>query len=184
MPGNKIRSILLTGLLLSAAPLALAEDKTATQNTLLINAHEDIMEEFDSVRHINADGLVARPATDYVLFDVREKKEFAVSHLQDAIQIDPDISAKDFATTYADQIKGKTVVLYCSIGYRSSRLAERLGDQTGAVDIYSLENGIFGWHNESRPLFSGQQQTDFVHPFSFFREWMLNRRDLKRYKPE
>jgi len=56
------------------------------------------------------------------------------------------------------------------------------GGPANSSKIYNLENGIFGWHNESRPLVVNSNATDYVHPYNFVWGRMVNRKDLKRYK--
>ena len=131
--------------------------------------------------------VMAGKYPDIVLFDVREESEYAVSHLTNAIRVDPDIGVEDFRSTFASDLVNKTVVFYCSVGRRSSELAEKVGEDlmsTGSKQVLNLEHGIFGWHNESRRLMSGEQPTDYVHPYSWRWDDLIARRSLIRYKPE
>jgi rhodanese-related sulfurtransferase len=96
------------------------------------------------------------------LLDVREPGEFAVSHLHGAINVSPDASA-------ADAIKkidpARPVVAYCSVGYRSSKLAQRLID-AGVKNVSNLEGSIFAWANEGRPLEKDGKPAKTVHPYN------------------
>ena len=86
----------------------------------------------------------------------------------------------------ADAAKGKTVVFYCSVGVRSSKLAARLQKALtarGAKAVYNLQAGIFNWHNEHRPLTTGSAPTSFVHPFDDHWGQLVERRDLLSYRP-
>ena len=155
----------------------------------LISIHDWIKDHHPTVHHINGQQLDAdlRGDQDIVLFDVREESEYAVSHLTNAIRVDPDISVEDFRSTFASDLVNKTVVFYCSVGRRSSELAEKVGEDlmsTGSKQVLNLEHGIFGWHNESRRLMSGEQPTDYVHPYSWRWDDLIARRSLIRYKPE
>jgi len=169
---------------LSSTSFAQSED---TMNKALIKTHAKILKNYDGVSHIDAQALSDMDEGSYIIFDVREKDEFDVSHIDNSIWVDPSIDASDFNAQYAEQIEGKTVVLYCSVGVRSSRLAEKL--MTSKADakmspIYNLENGIFGWHNESRPLITENASTDFVHPYNRIWGRMVNRKDLRRYEQD
>jgi len=100
-----------------------------------------------------------------VLLDTREAEEFEVSHLKNA----------HLATSVPDALKvlekassDSIVVLYCSVGYRSSKIAERL-ERRGIPNVYNLEGSLFQWANEQRPIYSGAKRTDTVHPFD--NEW-------------
>ena len=86
--------------------------------------------------------------------------------------MEPDIDPDEFALRFGDQIQGKTVVLYCSVGVRSSRLAQAIGDRAlagGARGVYNLRGGIFAWHNYGQKLAVAGRKSDVVHPYS--RAW-------------
>lgn len=96
------------------------------------------------------------------LLDVREPAEFAVSHLPQAIQINPHARAKEvFALIDTNQVS----VLYCAVGYRSASLADELTRQ-GYTNVFALEGSIFQWANEGRALERDGFATKQVHPFS------------------
>jgi rhodanese-related sulfurtransferase len=155
-------------------------------NPALHKTHANIIDDYPSVSHISAQQLSTLTKADVVLFDVREMKEFDVSHLDGAYQVSPSISAKTLMTEFDVDWSGKTVVFYCSVGRRSSILAERLQSglkQNGAAHVYNLEEGIFGWHNLALPLTNENGATDFVHPYNAFWKRMVNRKELARYKP-
>ena len=82
-------------------------------------AHPDI-------RHISSDSLaawLASPVPAPLLLDVRAEAEFAVSHLPHARRLDPDTPD---LTLLQDLPPDTPMVTYCSVGYRSSAMAERL----------------------------------------------------------
>ena len=169
---------------LSVFGISYAGGQSSTANKALMKTHVKIIRNYEAVSHIKSDELIAMEPRDYILFDVREKDEFKVSHLRDAIWVDPSITASSFMGRYSEEIENKTVILYCSVGVRSSRLAEKLlasDTETKITQIYNLENGIFGWHNESRPLEGRTDRTDYIHPYNRLWGRMVNRRDLKRY---
>lgn len=101
----------------------------------------------------------------YVL-DIRSSEEFAVSHLEDARFIDYDhFNVKDVQEIPKDA----KVVLYCSVGYRSERVGEKL-KAAGYEDVSNLYGGIFQWKNEGYPVVNQQQQpTDSVHTYN--KDW-------------
>ena len=158
------------------------------ENFTLKSVHQSVVEDYDSVRHLTADTLASRlkQSKDIILFDVRETDEFAVSHLHGATRVDPGVWRRTFLKRYGDAVKGKTVVFYCSVGVRSSKLAARLQKaltERGAKAVYNLQAGIFNWHNERRPLTTGSAPTSFVHPFNDHWGQLVERRDLLRYRP-
>ncbi len=95
-----------------------------------------------------------------LLLDVRTKAEFDVSHLVGATRVEPgaDISKLPFP-------KDKTIVTYCSVGYRSAATAKKLRN-VGYTHVTNLEGSIFRWANEKRPLVHEEQPTDKVHPYN------------------
>lgn len=122
---------------------------------------------------------------DVLLIDVREEDEFAVSHLDGAIRISPKATASEVAAIIGDAA-GKDVIFYCSVGVRSSQLADRAKDELqglGANDIYNLSGGIFAWHNQSRALISDAGDTQMVHPYNGVWGKLVNRQDYVSYEP-
>ena len=106
---------------------------------------------------------------DIVLLDVREANEFAISHLPEAVRVDPGISQAAFVKAFAGDMKDKTVVLYCSVGYRSSRLVARVQDsltKLGVKGVYNLRGGIFAWHNAGRIVVRDRAETNHIHPYN------------------
>jgi len=96
------------------------------------------------------------------LLDVREPAEYAVSHLPGAIRISPDEEADQFMGRIDSS---RPIVVYCSVGYRSSILAKRL-IAAGAKQVMNLEGSIFKWANEGRPLVRDDVPTREVHPYN------------------
>jgi len=176
--------ILLLVLLLSFNAAYAGDDMN--ENNALTKTHNKILKNYEDVLHIDADKLSEMKQEDVVVFDIREQDEFAVSHLEGAIWADPDIKASTFLKNYGEIIGDKAVILYCSVGVRSSRLAEKLqAEMTETAEIYNLEKGIFGWHNEKRPLYQTSitetvEPTDYIHPYNFVWGRMVNRGALKR----
>ncbi len=97
-----------------------------------------------------------------VLLDTREREEYNVSHILGAIWVGDG----DFEISKIDTIqRDKTIVLYCSVGYRSSKIAEMLVD-LGYLKVRNLYGGIFRWANENRPLYFGDHQTNQIHVYN------------------
>ncbi|MFZ1808277.1 MAG: rhodanese-like domain-containing protein [Cyclobacteriaceae bacterium] len=101
-----------------------------------------------------------------VLLDTRSPEEYSVSHLPDAKFVD----YKAFKSTDVIQIdKNAEIVVYCTVGYRSERIGEKLIDM-GFTNVKNLYGGIFQWANEERLLLNNRDQpTDSVHTYS--RSW-------------
>jgi rhodanese-related sulfurtransferase len=97
-----------------------------------------------------------------LLLDVRQPEEYAVSHLAGARRVDP-AAKPDLVKSLAPT--NRPVVVYCSVGYRSSELAQRL-IKAGVTNVFNLEGSIFQWANEDRPLVNEQGAAARVHPYN------------------
>lgn len=96
-----------------------------------------------------------------VLLDARPKEEFDVAHLKDARRVGFD----DFdPASVKDLPKDKPVVVYCSVGYRSEKIGEKL-KALGFTNVSNLRGGIFDWYNLGLPVFNAEGETDRVHPY-------------------
>lgn len=97
------------------------------------------------------------------LLDARTETEYAVSHIPGARRIDPrdpDLQALDGA-------EAAPIVIYCSVGWRSARVA-RLLTARGFRSVRSLEGGLFEWANRRGPLVDDRgYATTVVHPYGF-----------------
>lgn len=100
-----------------------------------------------------------------LLFDARTESEYIVSHLKTAIPI--DLTRKDFYDTLIST--NTPIVVYCSVGYRSAIVAEKL-QKAGFSQVFNLSGGIFEWANEQRPMFQlisdELHLTTSVHPYN------------------
>lgn len=153
----------------------------------LDNIDRELQNSFPNIGHVSAEKLSQWQSAgkEVLLIDVREEDEFAVSHLEGALRIDPKASASEVAAIIGDA-KGKDVIFYCSVGVRSSQLADRAKDslqQLGAGDIYNLRGGIFAWHNDERPLISDTGDTQMVHAYNGVWGKLVTRQDYVSYTP-
>lgn len=96
-----------------------------------------------------------------VLLDVREMEEYEVSHLKDAVLA---ASEQEVLEALEGVPPDRPVVLYCSVGYRSSEMAGFLRKR-GFEKVYNLEGSIFAWANEGRPVYRGVERVHVVHPY-------------------
>ncbi len=132
-----------------------------------------LRERFPSVRTISAKELFERvrsPSHGLVIIDTRAKAEYNVSHIKDARLFEPDRDSLSLLT--AAIARNAEIVTYCSVGYRSSLIAEKLMEE-GYLNVSSLEGGIFEWANQGLPIFKlstkGETPAIYVHPFD--RKW-------------
>lgn len=114
--------------------------------------------------------LHLRPDADpaqFLLVDVRESREFAVSRLPGAVRIDPDAGDEAALRLIRAHRAGRPVLFYCSVGVRSSELAQRLQRRLAREGAHSanLAGGIFGWAKQGRALESPAGPTRRVHGY-------------------
>ena len=103
---------------------------------------------------------------NYTILDIRELKEYNVSHIKNAISI----SFNDFnIKMIKHKIDENTpIVVYCSIGYRSEKAGEKLLNE--GFTVYNLYGGIFNWMNSNNPIVDNNEiTTQKVHCFN--QEW-------------
>lgn len=151
----------------------------------LADVERQVDQRYDTIKHVSAGDVakLMKREPNVVVFDVRKPGEYAVSRIAGATRVDPGISKAQFMARFADKLRGKKVVFYCSVGVRSSRLAERVGDALsglGVTYVANMRGGIFRWHNQSRPLENDQGRTPFVHPYDKTWGRYVERNDLTR----
>ncbi len=104
-----------------------------------------------------------------VLLDARELAEFSMSHIAAAKWIDPRATDAELS---ALPLGGKSVVVYCAVGYRSAKIVRRL-QSMGQGNLFNLEGAIFAWASERLPMENSAGVTSRVHPYNGFGRWLL-----------
>lgn len=114
------------------------------------------------VELVSVKGVTDSLNKDQVVFlDAREKSEFEVSHIKDAIWI----GYNDFSIERLNGIdRSKTIVVYCSVGYRSGKVGEQIIAQ-GYDNVLNLYGGIFEWTNEGNEVVNKDGLTNEVHGY-------------------
>jgi rhodanese-related sulfurtransferase len=102
------------------------------------------------------------PEVAPVVLDARTVDEYAVSHLEGALQIDP---YKPSLRPLRGYSKDTMIVVYSSVGYRGARVADFLARQ-GYSEVFNVEGGVFHWANAGRPVFRQERPTAEVHPYN------------------
>ncbi len=100
------------------------------------------------------------------IFDARERAEYEVSHIPGAAYI----GYKHFDIQALTKLaKDTPIVIYCSIGYRSEKIGERLQEK-GFTKVYNLYGSIFEWVNRGYPVVDASgKQVQKVHTYN--KEW-------------
>ena len=119
-----------------------------------------------SIPYISIEELeTLHPSTEIVILDAREKAEFEVSRIPKAKHIGFDqFSLTDKQLQKIN--KDSPIIVYCSIGVRSEKIAARLKKE-GFTNVKNLYGGIFEWKNKGfKVVDSTGQHTENVHVFS------------------
>jgi rhodanese-related sulfurtransferase len=131
----------------------------------LSKTEQEVRAKYPDVKQLATGELAAwladgkRPAP--VILDAREPGEWKVSHLAGAKNAPPGTKPE---TALAGVPKDAAVVVYCSVGYRSSDFAEK-AKKAGWTNVANLEGSIFQWANEGRPLVDEKGPATKVHPY-------------------
>ena len=98
-----------------------------------------------------------------LVLDARERAEYNVSHLPNAVFIGYNNFEKN---ALANVPKDKPIVVYCSIGYRSEKIGEKL-QKMGFTKVHNLYGSIFEWINQGNEVVDSQGvATKKVHAFN------------------
>lgn len=108
----------------------------------------------------------ARDRASIVFLDAREPREFEVSHIEGAIFVGYDHFEVEKLPRQLD--KNQRFVIYCSVGYRSEKVTEKL-KKAGFSNVSNLYGGIFEWVNQGFPVVNQAGPTLDVHAFD--RTW-------------
>lgn len=112
----------------------------------------------------------------YVL-DTREKIEYDISHIPGAhfasysnFELDPLLELP----------RDTTIVVYCSIGYRSEKIGEKL-KKAGFTKVYNLYGSLFEWANQSYPMENEEgSTTNKVHTYNKqWSKWVDDKKVIK-----
>ena len=97
------------------------------------------------------------------VLDTREAEEFNISHIPNARMVGYD--EFDLASV-ASIPKDDTIIVYCSIGYRSERIGEKLLG-AGYTQVFNLYGGIFNWKNKNGVVLDASNDTtERVHTYN------------------
>jgi rhodanese-related sulfurtransferase len=110
---------------------------------------------------------------EIILLDTRARNEYDVSHIRNA----RFVPYKGFSEELVKDIPlDKTIVVYCSVGYRSSKVAKKMMEK-GYSKVFNLYGGIFEWANQEQPLVdSDESSTNRIHGYdSNWGKWVENK---------
>jgi rhodanese-related sulfurtransferase len=117
---------------------------------------------------------------DVVILDTRTAKEYSVSHLPNAKFVGYD----HFDISQVEDIpKDKEIIVYCSVGYRSEKIGEKL-KEAGFENVSNIYGGIFQWRNEDLDVVNQKGEvTDSVHVYNKrWGKWLEEGKGIKVYE--
>lgn len=113
-----------------------------------------------------------------VLLDVRSEEEYAVSHIEGALQA----ATVEEALVALDGVDPeRPIVLYCSVGLRSAEIADELA-AAGYTKLRNLRGSLFAWANSGRPVVRDGEPVRKVHPYDA--KWGKLLREELRASPD
>ena len=117
----------------------------------------------ESIPYISATEL--KDAQDIIVLDAREKDEYQVSHLKNAVWVGyKSFDIQKVLSKIPD--KKINIVVYCSVGVRSENIGEKIVKE-GYSNVKNLYGGIFEWKAKEYPVYDmNNQETEKVHAFS------------------
>jgi rhodanese-related sulfurtransferase len=115
-----------------------------------------------SVPEISVDRLASG---HFHVLDARSYREFQVSHVPGSTWVGYEEFTPDRLAGIGKQDQ---VAVYCSVGYRSERIAEEL-HQRGYTNVVNVYGGIFDWINRGNPVVTDDgADTKAIHAYSKF----------------
>jgi sodium/bile acid cotransporter 7 len=103
-----------------------------------------------------------------LFIDVREEKEQEVSMLPGAV------TEKQFLKN-PGKYRDRTLVGYCTISYRSGKLAEKLNAQ--GITLLNLKGGLLAWVHAGGKVYDQSGETKRIHVYG--KKWNLGPRDYE-----
>lgn len=149
------RTIIILSLLILQSCLKPEEVKNKFQ---VVQSMGDTLEkQYSSIPHISIEDLQGIDKENLVLVDNRSAPEIEISYIPNSI------TQKAYEENLPNYI-GKKVVVYSTIGNRSSKYVHILKDKN--IDAYNLKEGILGWAHRKLPLLNSGKETHRVHVYT------------------
>jgi len=135
---------------------------------------DDVLRKYNisDVHYMSVQEL-AMPKTKAKILDARSVEEYNVSHLKNAVLAGFEhFNLKKTTQLLPD--KNEMIVVYCSIGVRSAKIAQRLKDE-GYTNVFNLYGGIFEWKNNGFSVIDlNGKDTEKVHVYNkHWAKWLI-----------
>ena len=173
----KQRSIILAGVFIVLTSFGCQQNLTiqseADKKLLITKLYEEHATEFPGVRGIKVEDLqqLQQQGENVVLVDVRQLKEREVSIIPGAIALEEfEANIEQYRDNEAK------IIVYCTIGYRSGKYAQKLREK--GIKVFNLEGSLLAWSHIRGKLVDDTGFTNRVHVFS--PKWQLT---ANNYEP-
>jgi sodium/bile acid cotransporter 7 len=148
---------------LTGAVIAAPSNDDAAKRQHAYELYADYRKHFPQVEEIEPRAAIDfLKATDVVFLDVRKTEEQQVSMIPGAI-------TKEKFMDNLERYRGKRIIAYCTISYRSGKLAAKL--ERKGISVINLKAGLLGWVHAGGPLVRQQQPVQQLHVYG--RKWDL-----------
>jgi sodium/bile acid cotransporter 7 len=146
------------------------QDLTDTDKSAKIAAmYQGYKKDFPSVQDIEPSDAMRMFEEGKALFiDIREEKEQTVSMLPGAI------TEKQFLKD-PKQYQDRTLIGYCTISYRSGKLAEKL--KARGITLLNLKGGLLAWVHAGGKVYDKSGETRRIHVYG--KKWNLGPKDYE-----
>lgn len=138
------------------------------QAQILNNAYKQLVDSLqkEDVAFLSIEDFKKLNKQNLYVLDVREEEEFEVSHIKNGRHV--GYIWFDMRKVYDIPLDAK-IVVYCSVGFRSEKIAKKLVDY-GYKNVFNLYGGIFEWVNQGNPVYTSKGvQTSVIHTYN--KEW-------------
>jgi sodium/bile acid cotransporter 7 len=150
---------------------AWADDGTdeAAKRAKIEALYRGYKKDFAEVADISPAEAMALLRTGQALFvDVRTAKEQEVSMLPGAV-------AADEFLKHPERYRDKVIIGYCTISYRSGKLADTLRVQ--GITMLNLKGGLLAWVHAGGKVYDRNGETRRIHVYG--RKWNLGPKDYE-----
>jgi rhodanese-related sulfurtransferase len=153
-----VNTILLLVLFFFSVASTYAAESDDQKKQKVYELYESYRKDFPMVVDISPSAAMVLLEEERVIFiDTRDPEEMAVSIIPNAID-------KDSFLKSPKRFDGKTLVAYCTIGYRSGVFAKEMAGK--GIDVRNLSGGIIAWVLEGGKIFDSKGETHRLHVYS------------------
>jgi len=149
--------VMLMGISCHSSPAAASSLNDGEKLQKVMDMYAAYRQDFPGVPEIEPRAAIALLSDPGVVFvDVRSAEEQAVSMIPGALTED------DFMA-HLDRYRGQRIIAYCTISYRSGKLAAKL--RRRGVTLVNLKYGLLGWVHAGGPLMHAGQPVRRLHVY-------------------